>query len=100
MISHLSLEALARRLPAGAEPLTAREWEVAATVAQGATNREASRKLYLSEKTIEMHLTRVYRKLGVRSRCQLVVLFAKLAAAAAAPVQAELRDDRRRYERC
>lgn len=60
--------------------LTQREWEVATAVAGGATNREASRQLFLSEKTIEMHLTRVYRKLGIRSRCQLAVLFAQFAA--------------------
>lgn len=57
--------------------LTPREWEVATTVAQGATNREASQILFLSTKTIEMHLSRVYRKLGIRSRCQLAVLFAQ-----------------------
>ena len=63
-------------IPASAR-LTPREWEVAMTVARGATNREASQTLFLSTKTIEMHLSRVYRKLGIRSRCQLAVLFAQ-----------------------
>ncbi len=45
--------------------------EIALTVARGATNREAGAALFLSPKTIEFHLGRVYRKLGVRSRTEL-----------------------------
>jgi DNA-binding NarL/FixJ family response regulator len=37
-------------------------------VAEGMTNNEAASALFLSVKTIEFHLSRVYRKLGVRSR--------------------------------
>jgi len=44
---------------------------VAAAIARGATNREAGTTLFLSPKTIEMHLSRVYRKLGLRSRAEL-----------------------------
>jgi DNA-binding CsgD family transcriptional regulator len=40
-------------------------------VAEGATNREAGAKLFLSPKTVEAHLGRIYRKLGVRSRTEL-----------------------------
>jgi DNA-binding NarL/FixJ family response regulator len=40
-------------------------------VARGATNKEAGASLFLSEKTIEAHLGRVYRKLGIRSRTEL-----------------------------
>ena len=40
-------------------------------VAEGATNREVARELFLSSKTVEYHLTRVYRKLGVRTRNEL-----------------------------
>jgi DNA-binding NarL/FixJ family response regulator len=69
--------------------LTPREWEVATTVARGATNREASQALFLSTKTIEMHLSRVYRKLGIRSRCQLAVLFAQQALSAESAESAE-----------
>ena len=41
-------------------------------MAGGATNREAAAALFLSPKTIEFHLRNVYRKLGVRSRTELV----------------------------
>jgi len=44
---------------------------VALVVARGATNREAGAQLFLSPKTIETHLGRVYRKLNVRSRTEL-----------------------------
>ena len=46
-------------------------------VARGATNKEAGAALYLSPKTIETHLGRVYRKLGVRTRTELAVLLAR-----------------------
>ena len=44
---------------------------MALTVAGGATNREAAAALFLSPKTVEFHLGRVYRKLNVRSRSEL-----------------------------
>jgi DNA-binding NarL/FixJ family response regulator len=44
---------------------------VALIVARGATNKEAGAALFLSPKTIETHLTRIYRKLGLRSRTEL-----------------------------
>ncbi len=52
--------------------LTATEHRVASMVADGATNREVAAALFLSIKTVESTLTRVYRKLGVRSRTELV----------------------------
>lgn len=57
--------------------LTTREMQVALAVARGATNREVGTAMFLSEKTIETHLSSVYRKLGVRRRSQLTVLFAQ-----------------------
>ena len=44
---------------------------MARLAAHGGTNREIAEELFLSVKTIEMHLGRLYRKLGVRSRTQL-----------------------------
>ena len=56
----------------GLRSLTPQELQVALTVAQGATNREAAAALFLSPKTVEFHLGNTYRKLGVRSRAELV----------------------------
>jgi DNA-binding CsgD family transcriptional regulator len=57
--------------PADLGALTPQELQVALLVAGGATNREAAGTLFLSPKTVELHLGRVYRKLGVRSRTEL-----------------------------
>ena len=50
------------------ERLSGREREVAELVALGRTNREIAAELFLSEKTIETHLSHVFAKLGVKSR--------------------------------
>lgn len=68
-----------RRANGGADPrraLTAQELRVARAVAAGATNREAASALYLSAKTVDYHLQKIYRKLGVRSRTQLAHVLA------------------------
>ena len=49
---------------------------MALAVAEGASNAEVAAALYLTPKTVEYHLTRVYRKLGLRSRAELVHRFA------------------------
>jgi DNA-binding CsgD family transcriptional regulator len=51
--------------------LSEREREIAGLVAGGQSNKQVAATLYLSEKTIENALTRVYAKLGVRTRAQL-----------------------------
>jgi DNA-binding CsgD family transcriptional regulator len=53
------------------EGLTAAERRVAALVAAGRTNREVAAALFLGERTVASHLTRIYAKLGVRSRTEL-----------------------------
>ncbi|MGW9403303.1 AAA family ATPase [Arthrobacter sp. NPDC055585] len=55
--------------------LTAQERAVAGLVAAGATNKEAARALFLAEKTVQYHLTRLYRKMGIRSRSELAGVF-------------------------
>ncbi|MFE5923680.1 AAA family ATPase [Streptomyces sp. NPDC056468] len=59
------------RRPVLAELLTAQELQVARIIGAGMSNVEAAAALFLSRKTIEAHLTRVYRKLGIRSRSEL-----------------------------
>jgi DNA-binding CsgD family transcriptional regulator len=58
-------------LPPADLGLTSTELRIAGLVRDGASNREIATQLYLSVKTVEATLTRVYRKLGVRSRTQL-----------------------------
>jgi DNA-binding NarL/FixJ family response regulator len=58
----------ASELGSGVGALTKREREVARLASSGLTNREIATHLFLSEKTIEGHLSRVFVKLGVVSR--------------------------------
>ena len=72
-----------RRRPdpaAGPAALSPREREVAEAVAAGRTNRQVAAALFLSEKTIESHLSRIYSKLGVHSRAALATVLARSAA--------------------
>ena len=55
----------------GPGALTAAEWRVCRQVAEGHTNREVAQALFVTEKTVERHLSSVYNKLGIRSRHQL-----------------------------
>ena len=56
----------------GSEDLASGERQVVSLVVAGATNAEAARALYVSPKTVEHHLSSVYRKLALRSRTELV----------------------------
>jgi DNA-binding CsgD family transcriptional regulator len=51
--------------------LTGAERRVAALAADGHTNREIARKLFVTTSTVEQHLTRVYRKLDIRYRAEI-----------------------------
>jgi DNA-binding CsgD family transcriptional regulator len=68
-----------RSTGAARENLTPRETQVALAVAEGASNEEVAAVLYVTPKTVEYHLTRVYRKLGLRSRAELVREFTQRA---------------------
>ncbi|MFD8612791.1 ATP-binding protein [Streptomyces sp. NPDC059631] len=79
------VDAAASARPARPEPeavppvldgLASMERQVASLVMEGATNREIAGRLFISVKTVEATLTRVYRKLGIRSRVDIVRLAA------------------------
>ncbi|WP_406069380.1 AAA family ATPase [Micromonospora sp. NBC_01638] len=58
------------------DQLSPQELQVARHVARGARNREVATALFLSPKTVEGHLSNIYRKLGIRSRAELVARMA------------------------
>ncbi|MEO7370776.1 MAG: LuxR C-terminal-related transcriptional regulator, partial [Ilumatobacteraceae bacterium] len=57
--------------PPTSSALTATEARVAQLVARGMTNTEVASELFVSVRTVESHLSRIYRKLGLRSRTEL-----------------------------
>ena len=67
----LTGERVPRRAIGGIAALTPQELQVALLLADGRTTREAAASLFLSPKTVEYHLRKVYTKLGVRSRDEL-----------------------------
>ena len=58
--------------PPGVNLLTAREVDVLRLVAEGLTNREIGKRLYISEKTASVHMSNLMAKLGVANRTQAV----------------------------
>ena len=62
------------RSKSGLDSLSSQELQVARAVGRGLNNAEAAAALFVSRKTVEAHLTRVYRKLGIRSRTDLARL--------------------------
>src|SRR6185312_9154184 len=64
-------ESSRRRDPEARDQLTAQELQIAQLAAEGLTNREIGRRLYLSHRTIATHLYRVFPKLGITARTEL-----------------------------
>jgi DNA-binding NarL/FixJ family response regulator len=64
------------RRPSNDEPddLSPRELEVLELVARGTTNREAAKRLFISEATVKTHLLHIYAKLGVNDRAAAVAV--------------------------
>ena len=72
-------EKLRRRQDWEGEQLTPQELQIALHVARGLTNREVGAALFLSHKTVEFHVSRIFRKLGMRSRGELIARFGTVA---------------------
>ena len=80
---HLSPQASAYllgavRMPERPEPLTPREMDVLRLLAQGQSNKEIARTLYLVEETVKDHVRHILAKLGVKSRTQAVLAAIRL----------------------
>jgi len=71
----------APRTPADDRPygLTEREYEVLALLGTGATNREIARKLFISDRTVGVHVSRVLHKLQVTNRAQAAAVAVRVA---------------------
>ena len=61
--------------------LTAREREVLELIAQGRTNREIGTQLFISEKTVSVHVSRILAKLGAANRAQAATVAHRLGLA-------------------
>jgi DNA-binding NarL/FixJ family response regulator len=82
LVSHLGgttpVPRIARPTPCPLENLlTPGELRIARLVAAGATNRQTAAWLHISPKTVEAHLTHMYRKTGARSRTELACRMAR-----------------------
>jgi DNA-binding CsgD family transcriptional regulator len=75
-------EASRRRDPSARDQLTAQELQIAQLASQGLSNREIGQRLYLSHRTVGTHLYRVFPKLGISTRGELVGALASSQGAA------------------
>ena len=62
---------------ASRDDLTATEQAIAGHAAAGRQNKEIAAAMFITPRTVESHLTRIYRKLGVRSRAELAARFGR-----------------------
>jgi DNA-binding CsgD family transcriptional regulator len=82
-------EAQLRRISgrrAAGDELTGTEQRVARLAADGHSNKEIAAALFMGRSTVEAHLSRTYRKLGLRSRTELAARFRAPSAEATKPV--------------
>jgi DNA-binding CsgD family transcriptional regulator/uncharacterized protein YciI len=62
---------ITRAAVASGRPLTAHEQRIAALIVRGKTNREIATQFRVSVRAVELHITSIYRKLGINRRAQL-----------------------------
>jgi DNA-binding CsgD family transcriptional regulator len=65
-------ESARKRSPSAIDELTPQELQITRLVAEGATNKEVAARLFLSPRTIDYHLRKVFSKLGISSRSELI----------------------------
>jgi len=76
---------LLQRPDSGVDSLTKSERNIAHMALEGRTNREIATVLFLQQRTVEIHLTNVYRKLGITGRSQLSRAFGRGPSVEGAP---------------
>lgn len=67
-----SMPPISSDVPVYIEPLTQRERQVLSIACEGASARTIGERLFISERTVESHVSNGYRKLGIHSRIELV----------------------------
>lgn len=92
----LAPEAAARlmrevRTPESPEALTGRETEVLRLLARGQANKQIARELYIGEKTVKTHVSKILMKLGVRSRTQAALYAARTGLVSSEELSEEAR---------